>query len=234
MTGTINVDENITGTLKVDGTISGVIQIGGGSQPVLEGVTVKSTAQSQTVLPSEGVDGFDSVTVSPIALQSKSVTPGSSAQTVTPDSGYDGLSSVTVGAASGGDCVLDFSVSWQGVIEQSMFMGMTDITSVIFKVNHSNLEIKKWGFKNCTNLKRVEIPVCTKIGPNAFNGVTGHDVYIGASTAFGFDPIPMDQAYDIGEPRSIHCPPELVSVYKANEVWGVWKDIIVGDYNWPY
>jgi hypothetical protein len=83
-------------------------------------------------------------------------------------------------------------------------------------------------------LKRVEIPVCTKIGPNAFNGVTNHDVYVGASTAFGFDPIPMDQAYDIGEPRSIHCPPELVSVYKANEVWGVWKDIIVGDYNWPY
>ena len=232
MNGQIIINEPISGQLKVGGTLTGTINIG--AAPVLDSVTVKSTTQSQTVLPSEGIDGFNSVTVSPIALQSKNVTPGAAAITVTPDNGYDGLSAVNVAAAAGGDFELNFSVSWQGVIEQAMFMDMTNITSVVFKVNHSNLEIKKWGFKNCSGLKRVEIPVCTNIGPNAFNGVTNHDMYVGASTAFGFDPIPIAQAYDIGEPRSIHCPPELVNAYKNHEAWGVWSSIIVGDYNWPY
>ena len=231
----INVNETISGQLKIDGTISGTIQIGGGSQPVLDTVTVKSTGVSQTIVPSEGVDGFSSVTVSPMLLQSKSITPSATAQVVTPDAGFDALSSVSVGASSGGDVALDFSVSFNAPVPENMFMSMTNISSVTFKVNSNNLAIGKWAFKGCTNLKRVEIPVCTGIGVNAFNGVTGHQLYVGASEPFGFNVIPLaDSAYDIGEPAAIHCPPELVSVYKADAKWGVWKDIIVGDYDWPY
>ena len=235
ITSTININESITGQLKIDGTISGTINIAPSSEPVLDSVTVKSTTVSQTVVPQEGIDGFNSVTVSPLLLQTKSVTPGSTAQVVTPDAGFDGLSSVSVGAASGGDVALDFSVSFNAPVPENMFMGMTNISSVTFKVNSSNLSIGKWAFKGCTNLKRVEIPVCTGIAVNAFNGVTGHDLYVGASEPFGFNVISLpDSAYDIGAPASIHVPPELVSVYKADAKWGVWSSIIVGDYDWPY
>lgn len=234
MNGSININEPISGELKIGGTLTGTIQIGGGAAPVLDSVTVKSTTQSQTVVPQEGVDGFNEITVSPLLLQSKSVTPGSAAIVVTPDNGYDALSSVNVAAAAGGDCVLDFSVSFNAPIPESMFMDMKNLTGVTFKVNSSNLSIGKWAFRGCTNLKRVEIPVCTGIGVNAFQSVTGHDLYIGASTPFGFDVIPIDSAYDVGEPAAIHCPPELVNTYKADAKWGVWSSIIVGDYNWPY
>lgn len=224
------VSQTITPEAGVDGYNSITV-----SPVVLEAATVKSTGVSQTITPEAGTDGFSSITVSPMSLQAKSVTPGACAITVTPDSGYDGLSSVSVGAASGGDFGLNFSISFNSPVPENMFMDMTNLTSVTFKVNSSNLSIGKWAFRGCTNLKRVEIPVCTGIGVNAFNGVTGHDLYVGASEPFGFNVIPLaDSAYDIGEPAAIHCPPELVSVYKADAKWGVWSSIIVGDYDWPY
>jgi len=234
MTGTINIDENITGTLNIDGNITGTINIGGGAQPVLDSVTVKSTTQSQTVLPSEGVDGFNSVTVSPLLLQSKSVTPGAAAVTVTPDTGFDALSSVSVAAApAGGDFVLDFSVSWQGVVENYQFADMSGITGVTFKINNPNLTIGRNAFYHCSGIKRLEIPVCQNIGANAFSGVSGHDVYLGASTQYGSSVIPIAQAYDIGEPASIHVPVEMLNTYKNDSVWGVFASIMVGDYFVP-
>jgi len=263
MTGSINIDENITGTLQVDGTISGVITIG---KAKLDDITVKSTTQSQTVLPEEGYDGFGSVTVSPLslqtksvmpsvntqnvtadsgydglasvevgplALQSKSVTPGATAQTVTPDTGFDGLSSVTVGAAAGGDFVLDFNLSWKGVVEDYMFKGMTGITGVTFKINNDNLTIGKYAFQNCTGIRRVEIPVCQNIGSNAFINCSNYELYVGASTMYGSAVIPMQQATDIGDPTVIHIPWDMEQTYKNDAVWGVLSSKMVADYFIP-
>ena len=253
----------ISGTISASGEMSGTVQITG--EPVLDSVTVKSTGVSQTITPEAGTDGFNSITVSPISLQSKnvtpngneqvisadtgydglasvtvapvvlqtkSVTPTSTAQTVTPDSGFTGLSSVEVAAApAGGDFVLDFSVSWQGVIENFMFQNQTQITGVTFKINNPNLTIGRSAFSGCRNIKRLEIPVCQNIGSNAFSGVSGHDVYLGASTQYGSSVIPIGQAYDIGEPASIHVPPEMLNTYKNDGTWGgAFASIMVGDY----
>jgi len=222
----------ISGTITAAGEMSGTVQIAG--EPVLDSVTVKSTGVSQTITPEQGTDGFNEITVSPLLLQSKSVTPTDSAQTVTPDSGFDGLSSVTVAAGGGGGgFVLDFPVDWQGVVEANMFKGMTDIAGVTFKINNPNLEIGSNSFNGCTGIKRLEIPVCKNIGINAFNNVKNHDVYLGMSTQYGTEVIPMTSAYDIGEPKSIHVQYDMVDKYKNDSVWGIWKNILVGDYFVP-
>lgn len=232
MTGSVLNSGSLSGSVAISGVLTGTISII--KNPVLEEVTVKSSGTAQTVVPSEGYDAISEVTVEPLALQSKSVTPGSAAITVTPDSGYDGLSSVSVAAApAGGDFVLDFSVSWQGVVEDFMFANMTGITGVTFKINNPNLTIGKNAFKGCTGIKRLEIPVCKSIAQNAFAQVTGHDVYVGSKTQYGAEVVPLTSAYDIGEPRSIHVQYDMVDTYKNDANWGVWKNIIVGDWFIP-
>lgn len=221
----------ISGTITATGEMSGSVQITG--EPVLDSVTVKSTGVSQTIVPEQGVDGFNEITVSPLLLQSKTVAPAASAQTVTPDSGFDGLSAVTVEAGGGSGFVLDFSVSWQGVVESYMFQNQTALTGVTFKINNPNLEIGSNAFKGCTNITRLEIPVCKNIGANAFVNCKNHDVYLGSSTQYGPDVIPMASAYDIGEPASIHVQWDMLDKYKNDSVWGIWKNIMVGDYYVP-
>lgn len=98
MNGNLN-GGSISGKIDITGTLNGTITIGGGSAPVLEDVTVKSGTTQQTVVAGEGYDGIGEVTVNPISLQSKNVTPSASQQIITADFGYDALSRVTVGAA---------------------------------------------------------------------------------------------------------------------------------------
>lgn len=71
---------------------------GGGKAPVIQSKSVKSTESRQTVTAPSGVDGYNPITVEPIKLQAKTVTPKrTNEQTVvTADSGKDGLSQVTV------------------------------------------------------------------------------------------------------------------------------------------
>lgn len=68
----------------------------GGSGANTESKTVKSSQTQQTIIPPDGVDGFNPVIVNPFTLQSKSITPGEMPYTIRPDTGYDGLSMVTV------------------------------------------------------------------------------------------------------------------------------------------
>lgn len=62
--------------------------------------SMPTTGASLTVTPDTGYTGLDSVTISALKLQSKSVNPSSSAQTVKADTGYHGLSQVTVAAVT--------------------------------------------------------------------------------------------------------------------------------------
>lgn len=71
---------------------------GGGKDPVIQSKSVKSTESRQTVTAPSGVDGYNPITVEPIKLQAKTVTPKrTNEQTVvTANSNYDGLSQVAV------------------------------------------------------------------------------------------------------------------------------------------
>ena len=245
LTGTISIIKNPVleeVTVKSSGTAQTVVPSEG--YDAISEVTVEALAlqnknvtagsSAVTVTPDSGYDGLASVTVGALALQSKSVTPGASAVTVTPDAGFDGLSSVEVAAAPAGEgFVLEFGVSWHGVIENFMFQNQTGITGVTFKINNPDLTIGRSAFQGCRNITRLEIPVCQSIGSNAFSGVSGHDVYLGASTQYGSAVIPIGQAYDIGEPASIHVPFEMLNTYKNDSAWGAFASIMVGDYIVP-
>mgnify|MGYP004520029261 CR=1 FL=1 len=71
---------------------------GGGKDPVIQSKSVKSTESRQTVTAPSGVDGYSPITVEPIKLQAKTVTPKRTNENtiVTADSGKDGLSYVIV------------------------------------------------------------------------------------------------------------------------------------------
>lgn len=60
----IVINHVVSGSVTVDGTITGIIKSGGGSTPVLESLNVSvNPAQSQTITPSVGIDGYNEVKV---------------------------------------------------------------------------------------------------------------------------------------------------------------------------
>ena len=93
-------DEGASGYYKVTVDVTG----GGGAQAVLEAITKTYTANgSYTITPEQGVDGFNTVTITvnvpenTFSTQEKSVTVTSNGtQEVTPDAGKDGLTKVTI------------------------------------------------------------------------------------------------------------------------------------------
>ena len=93
-------DEGASGYYKVVVNVEG----GGGAQAVLEAITKAYTSNgTYTITPEQGVDGFNTVTITvnvpenTFSTQEKSVTVTSNGtQEVTPDAGKDGLSKVTI------------------------------------------------------------------------------------------------------------------------------------------
>ena len=68
----------------------------GGSGANVQSKTVKSTLSQQKLVPSAGVDGFNPVIVSPMALSALTVRSTNSRQVLTPPTGIDGYNSIVV------------------------------------------------------------------------------------------------------------------------------------------
>lgn len=71
----------------------------GGSGANVQSKTVKSTLSQQKLIPNAGVDGFNPVIVSPMALSALTVRSTNSKQVLTPPTGIDGYNSITVNPA---------------------------------------------------------------------------------------------------------------------------------------
>ncbi len=78
------------------------VNSGGTIKNQTKSADMPTSGVSLTVYPDPGYTGLDSVTISALNLQSKSVDPSTSVQTVKADDGYHGLSQVTVTATSSG------------------------------------------------------------------------------------------------------------------------------------
>lgn len=93
----MNEENNIVGTLHVNGTIHGTIQISGGSEPVLQEVTVTPRRSAFVVEPSEGYDGISKVNVNATSLQLGVIAyPNEEGFVVEPEQGFVGLRRVSV------------------------------------------------------------------------------------------------------------------------------------------
>lgn len=68
----------------------------GGSGANVQSKTVKSTLSQQKLIPNAGVDGFNPVIVSPMALSALTVRSTNSKQVLTPPTGVDGYNSIIV------------------------------------------------------------------------------------------------------------------------------------------
>ncbi len=68
----------------------------GGSGANVQSKTVKSTLSQQRLTPDAGVDGFNPVIVSPMALSALTVRSTNSRQVLTPPTGIDGYNSIIV------------------------------------------------------------------------------------------------------------------------------------------
>lgn len=68
----------------------------GGSGANVQSKTVKSTLSQQKLIPNAGVDGFNPVIVSPMALSALTVRSKNSKQVLTPPTGIDGYNSIIV------------------------------------------------------------------------------------------------------------------------------------------
>lgn len=90
----------------------------------LQEVRVRSTTEQREVTPSDGYDGISNVTVLPLRLQKKTVTPSSSKQVIEASALYDGLGKVTVEAVSSTKVYGAYSV-----IPQDWNVGDTGATS---------------------------------------------------------------------------------------------------------
>ena len=162
----------ISGTITAAGEMSGTVQIAG--EPVLDSVTVKSTGVSQTITPEQGTDGFNEITVSPLLLQSKSVTPTATAQIITADSGYDALSSVEVGAGEDRLPGLWFGTSGQNLTvyaqgANKIFSGNKWAQRLVLP---DATEIDQYACYSWPGLLSVDAPNVTEIGLYAFSNST--------------------------------------------------------------
>ena len=96
MDGNLN-GGSISGKIDITGTINGTIQIGGGSEPVLQEVTVTPRRSAFVVEPSEGYDGISKVNVNATSLQLGAIAyPNEEGFVVEPEQGYVGLRRVSV------------------------------------------------------------------------------------------------------------------------------------------
>lgn len=151
----------ISGTIITNGGLTGTITIGGGSEPVLETATVKSTNVEQTITPEEGVDGFNEIVVQ--AVESEDNLPAVMFGTETvvemsaPDAehkAYKGLADVTA-----------ITLTDATAINANAFADLAYLQSISAP---EVLSVGNSAFSKCFRMTSISLPKCTSVGNNAF------------------------------------------------------------------
>lgn len=143
----------------------GTITIGGGSTPVLEEITVQSrVGQDQVIVPSEGVDGYNKITVSAVSDRLQDYCDGS----------YDTITEQN-------QCVISSNgvkkkICYIPNIPYVQMTGFTEIERYAAQYNNKMkkfsapnvVEIGGYAFNECAELLSVSLPLCTTITPGAY------------------------------------------------------------------
>ena len=194
----------ISGTIITNGGLTGTITIGGGSAPVLETATVKSTNVEQIVTPEEGVDGFNEIVVQAVESEDTLNTLFNTPAGATPtpfEMSDDNAQHTCFGFLNGLNITLDSgvksvetnafdrvlalkSIFGSGVetIKESAFSHTINLNSASFS---SCKTIQKNAFDSCYNLNTISFPAVETIGESAFWGSTFNNVDFPHCTTIG-------------------------------------------------
>ena len=222
----------------------------GTGEPTLESLEV---TENGNYTPSEGVDGFGSVSVNvpkpEAVLQDKTITENG---TYSADSGYDGLGNVTVEVAgSGGSELEDFIKGTATEYENSnitTFRQYGFAYSGCKKISlPSCTTVPSNGFYYCKSLTEINLPNCTTVGGYGFyasesittirlpkcTSLNGNQIfgwcsklttlYLESKTVCSL----VGSNHFAQTPiESIYVPSSLVSTYKSNSAWSTYASYI--------
>ncbi len=87
-----------------------------------EEITVKSSTAERIITPSAGKNGITKVTVNPMVLEEKTITPSKNDVTVRTSSGYDAMSKVTVSAVTS---EVDTNIKPENIKKDVKILGVT-------------------------------------------------------------------------------------------------------------
>ena len=169
-------------------TLTGTIYIASGPEPVLETATVKSTNVEQTIVPQEGVDGFDEIVVQAVesedTLNTLFNTPAG--QTPTPFTmsddneahtcyGFKNGLAVTLGTGvkSLDNKAFENDKAVKNIVGQDIeTIGEECFSrSVVKSVDFPKCTaIGRSAFSNCYELSSINFPLCQTVGRSAFDG----------------------------------------------------------------
>lgn len=110
----------------------------GGSGANVQSKTVKSTLSQQKLIPNAGVDGFNPVIVSPMALSALTVRSTNSKQVLTPPTGIDGYNSIIVNPIQ--KQIVTYSIRSDATVaaKKLVFPGMGSWKTIEFAYIYSN------------------------------------------------------------------------------------------------
>lgn len=151
----------ISGTIITNGGLTGTITIGGGSAPVLETATVKSTNVEQTIVPQEGVDGFNEIVVQAVESEDNLPAVMFGTETAPTIASPDAQHKTFIGLAN----VTAITLSDATAISNNAFKNMSKLENISAP---DCLSIGANAFEKCRSLASVNFPAVTTIGNNAF------------------------------------------------------------------
>lgn len=228
-------------SLQIDGLVGVINIVGGGSEPVLETATVKSTNVEQTIVPQEGVDGFDEIVVQAVTSEDVLDAMFNDATTTQELTMTDSNENHTCYGFLGGlDVILPNTITtiFDGAFYKNQMLKSLTANGVTTVGSNALAE--------CTLLLNIDLPACTSIGSYCFqNSYIVESVHLGdvsaiPESAFAYMSSLMDvylgyagvTAIDFntsGNPfagsggntgaLSIHVPADQLAGYQADSDW---------------
>lgn len=152
----------ISGNIVTNGGLTGTIIPASSPAPVLETATVKSTNVEQTIVPQEGVTGFDEIVVQAVETEDNLPAVMFGTETVIEMSAPDAEHKTYKGLAD----VTAITLTDATAINANAFTNLAYLQSISAP---EVLSVGNSAFSGCFRLASISLPKCTTVGNTAFS-----------------------------------------------------------------